>query len=61
MIPLTTTFVTEMFGDGAFQIPAGESFVICNPSESRVYKLPFLEGKSIVHMQRKWIKKVQTL
>ena len=35
-----------MFGNGAFQISAGESFVICNYAESKICKLPFSEGKS---------------
>ena len=47
VIPLTKMYVSDMFGNGAFQIAAGESFVICNPSERKIYKLPFSERKSI--------------
>ena len=50
IIPMSKSFVTNRFGRGAVQVESGESVVLVNVTEKKVYKRPLLHANSLLRL-----------
>ena len=41
-LPLSSSYITHTFGPQAVQVCSGQSIVIVNPNENKVYKCPLM-------------------